>query len=79
MKVPHDPHPIAPPSRVEPDGTKAPHCCALIQDHQGPGSMRGMGGWVKDGAVGGDEWCVCGVWGLSRQLKYNRVIGLGPI
>lgn len=25
-----------PPSREEPDGSKAPHCCPLTQDHQGP-------------------------------------------
>lgn len=83
---------LLPPSREEPDGTKAPHCCPLTQDHQGPGSERGRGaGWKKDGAgVGGGAYgvcvCVCvwwlgeGGWGVSaRQLKHNRVIGLGPI
>lgn len=71
-----------PPSREEPDGTKAPHCCPLTQDHQGPGSKRGTGGWIKDGAgVGGGEYGVCVVVGRGsdRQLKHNRVIGLGPI
>lgn len=54
---------LLPPSREEPDGTKAPHCCPLTQDHQSPGNERGTGGRRKDGAgVGQGELCVyvCG-------------------
>ena len=51
---------LLPPSREEPDGTKAPHCCPLTQDHQGPGRERGTGGWKEDGAgMGGGENSVC--------------------
>lgn len=48
------------PSREEPDGTKAPHCCPLTQDHQGHSSEgEGAGGggvrtgllWVGGGVV----------------------------
>lgn len=69
---------LLPHSREEPDGTKAPHCCPLTEDHQGPNSERGTGGRKKDRVgVGGG---VCVWWGGSaRQLKHNRVIGLGPI
>ena len=51
---------LLPPSREEPDGTKAPHCCPLTQDHQGPGRERGTGGWKEDGAgMGGGKYSVC--------------------
>lgn len=40
---------LMPPSREEPDGTKAPHCCPLTQDHQSP-AVRGRGGK-------GRGWC----------------------
>lgn len=45
---------LLPPSREEPDRTKAPHCCPLTQDHQSPGNERGTGGRRKDGAGVGE-------------------------
>lgn len=78
------------PSREEPDGTKAPHCCPLTQDHQGH-SSEGEGAGGKDRAVVGRRRgsivcvCVCvrgvgwGWRGSAHHLKHNRVIGLGPI